>query len=47
MRFSLAFFGVVITSVSALAVTTGEDKVYDGEGAHTLLAWFPPITRPA
>ncbi|GAA5978282.1 hypothetical protein JCM5350_002250 [Sporobolomyces pararoseus] len=47
MHFSLSSVGVILASLATLAVAAKPDQVFDGNSAHTLLAWFPPITRPA
>ncbi|GAA5951179.1 hypothetical protein JCM3765_002408 [Sporobolomyces pararoseus] len=47
MRFSLSSVGVILASLATLAVAAKPDQVFDGDFAHTLLAWFPPITRPS
>ncbi|GAA6009786.1 hypothetical protein JCM11491_000812 [Sporobolomyces phaffii] len=47
MHFLLSFAGVVTAALATLAVAAKSDEVFDDESAHTLLAWFPPITRPS
>ncbi|GAA5937044.1 uncharacterized protein JCM15063_000138 [Sporobolomyces koalae] len=47
MRFSIAFAGTLAATFATIVGATNTDGTFNDDGAHTLLAWFPPITRPA
>ncbi|GAA5914502.1 uncharacterized protein JCM6883_003185 [Sporobolomyces salmoneus] len=47
MRFSFTFASVIATSLVTLALAAQPDEVFNDDSAHTLLAWYPPITRPS
>ncbi|GAA5879396.1 hypothetical protein JCM16303_003188 [Sporobolomyces ruberrimus] len=47
MRFSLSLISIATASLVSLAVAAKTDEVFNDDSAHTLLAWFPPLTRPS